>query len=131
MKARRTAVGQSTSDRAGLWPLVVGPAAWALHFLLCYLTVAIYCAKSVAAAPLGVVQVALWLYTLLALVVITACGWRGWRQHRAGREPLPHDAGTAADRRRFMGFATFLLCALSAVAVAYTALAIAVIRTCR
>ena len=130
MRSGRPAVGRS-SDGAGLWPLVAGPAAWALHFLLCYLTVAIYCARSAAAAPLGAARIALWIYTILALMVIGACGWRAWRQHRAGGETLPHDEGTTADRRRFMGFATLLLCALSVIAVVYTALAIAMIGTCR
>lgn len=120
-----------TRKRGGLWQLVAGPSAWMLHFLLCYVTAAIHCAKATEAVPLDGARIALWIYTALALAVIAAFGWRGWRQHRAGRQPLPHDAGTAADRRRFLGFATFLLCGLSAVAVIYTTLAIAVIGSCR
>lgn len=128
---RGRAKGAGAAKQGGLWQLVAGPAAWALHFLLCYVTAAIYCAKAAGAVPLGGARLALWLYTAAALGAIAAFGWRGWRRHRAGRAALPHDAGTAGDRRRFLGFTTFLLCGLSAVAVIYTALAIAVIGTCR
>lgn len=115
----------------GLMHLTAGPLAWALHFLLCYITAAVYCAKAAGGVPLGGVRLVLWLYTIAALAVIARFAWRGWRAHRAGHRPLPHDAGTAADRSRFLGLVTFLLCALSAAAVAYSALAIAVIGTCR
>ncbi len=115
----------------GLWQLTAGPTAWALHFLLCYATVAIHCAKAAEGAPLGGVRIALWIYTLLALAVIAAFGWRGWRAHRMGGGSLPNDAGTAAERGRFLGFVTLLLCALAAAAVSYTAFAIVVIGTCR
>lgn len=119
-------------SRGGLWRLTAGPAIWALHFLLCYVTAAVYCAKApVAAVPLGGVRIALWAYTVLALAAIAYAGWRGWRQHRFGNSELPHDEATAGDRHRFLGFATMLLCGLSFVAVVYMALAIAAIGTCR
>src|SRR5690606_25747914 len=90
-------------SRGGLWRLTAGPAIWALHFLLSYVTAAIHCAKApVAAAPLGGVRVALWTYTALALAAIAYAGWRGWRQHRFGASQLPHDEATAGDRHRFL-----------------------------
>ena len=119
-------------SRGGLWILVAGPVVWALHFLLSYVTVAIHCAKaSRFDAPLDGAGVALWIYTALALLVIVAFGIVGWRRHRRGESPPPHDEPTSGDRHRFLGFATLLLCGLSFVAVVYMAFAIAVIGTCR
>lgn len=123
---------QPPHGRGGLWRLAAGPAVWALHFLLSYVTVAIHCAKATRfAAPLDGARTALWIYTALALALIAAFGIVGWRQHRHGESPPPHDAPTPHDRHRFLGFATLLLCGLSFVAVLYAAFAIAVIGTCR
>jgi len=119
-------------SRASLWKLIGGPTVWAVHFLLSYVTAAIWCAKSVGvAAPLGNARIALAAYTVLALIAIAVLGWRGWRQHRRESVSLPHDAASAADRHRFLGFATLLLCGLSFVAVVYMAIAMSVIGTCR
>ena len=119
-------------SRASMWLLTSGPATWAVHFLLSYATAAIWCAKAATvAAPLGTVRVALVAYTAVALAAIAAVGWHSWRQHQWGDAELPHDAPSAGDRHRFLGFATLLLCGLSFVAVVYSALAIALIGTCR
>ena len=119
-------------SRASLWMLTSGPATWAVHFLLSYVTAAIWCAKAATvAAPLGTARAALVAYTAVALAVIAGVGWRSWRQHQWGDAELPHDAPSAGDRHRFLGFATLLLCGLSFVAVVYSALAIGMIGTCR
>ena len=117
--------------RVGLWQLVAGPTAWALHFLSCYVTVAIHCAKAAGVAPLGGARSALWVYTAVAVAAIAAFAWRGWRAQRAEARPLPHHAGTPAARNRFLGRVMLLLCMVSAAAVAYTSLAFAVIGSCR
>ncbi|MGQ4582601.1 hypothetical protein [Lysobacter sp. F60174L2] len=119
-------------SRASLWLLTAGPATWAVHFLLSYVTAAIWCARAATvAAPLGTARVALVVYTVAALAVIVVVGWRSWRQHQWGDAELPHDAASAGDRHRFLGFATLLLCGLGFVAVVYSALAIGLIGTCR
>ncbi len=129
--------GKSAEDaalpesRASLWRLIGGPMVWAAHFLVSYVTAAIWCAKSVAAAPLGNARIVLATATAVALIAIAVLGWRGWRQHRWGSGSLPHDTASAADRHRFLGFATLLLCGLSFIAVVYMALAMSVIGTCR
>lgn len=115
----------------GLWQLVLGPTAWALHFLASYVTAAVWCARAGGGAPLGTVRTALFAYTAVALAAIAWIGWRGWRQHRRGREAPPHDEPTPGDRQRFLGLATALLCGLSFVAVAYVALSAVMIGTCR
>jgi len=47
-----------------------------------------------------------------------------------GSATLPHDDDTPEDRHRFLGFATLLLSALSAVAVLYAGLVAVFIRSC-
>lgn len=113
------------------WTLVAGPATWALHFLACYVLAAVWCARMSRVASLGEARIALWALTAIALAAIAWFGWRGLRAHRQGKARLPHDDPTAADRSRFLGFASMLLCGLSAVAVLYSALAIAIIGDCR
>jgi len=103
-----------------LWMLIVGPIIWAVHFLLCYITAAIWCAKVVApVGSLGGARTAVGVYTVLALVGIGISIVKAYRQHTFGEATLPHDYDTAADRHRFIGYATLLLSSLSFVATAY------------
>ena len=118
-------------SRASLWQLVAGPATWAVHFLLCYITAAIWCAKATQPARSAGAPMVLWIYTAVALALIAVFGWRSLRQHRWGQASLPHDEASDADRHRFLGFATLLLCGLSFVAVLYSAMAIALAGSCR
>jgi hypothetical protein len=119
-------------DRHSLWLLTIGPVIWAAHFLLCYITAAVWCAKFVpAGGPLGNVRSAIVWYTAFALVAIGAVGWEGWRRHQFGTEATTHDLDTREDRHRFLGFATLLLAGLSAVGVIYAALAAQYFETCR
>jgi len=120
-----------TSSRTALWALVVPPTVWILHFLLAYVTAAVWCEKHARLPPSVDLLRTLWCYTAVALAVIAVLAWRAWRHHRWGGEPLPHDAPTVGDRHRFLGFATLLLCGLSFVAVLYSALAIALVGSCR
>ena len=124
--AEETAESEQT-----LWLLAASPTIWAGHFLACYLTGAIWCAKSVGpAGSLGVVRTAVLLYTVVALGGIAVTGWIGYRRHEHGTAAIPHDFDTPADRHRFLGFATVLLSGLSAVAVLYVAGAALVFETC-
>jgi hypothetical protein len=119
-------------DRHSLWLLTMGPSIWAAHLLLCYITAAIWCAKFVAPdGLLGPVRLATGAYTAVALAGIAVVGWEGLRRHRHGTEATTHDLDTREDRHRFLGFATLLLSGLSAVGVAYAALAAQYFDTCR
>ena len=114
------------------WRLTSGPVIWAVHFVLCYATAAVWCAK--LAGPdgaLGGARVAIAGYTVVALVGIGIACWVGWERHTFRGATLPHDFDSAADRHRFLGFAMLLLAGLSAVATVYTALAAVFIDTCR
>lgn len=115
-----------------LWILTVSPTLWAAHFLLSYLTAAVWCAKVAGRdGSLGTVRVAIAVYTVLALLGIGITGWIGYRRHSFGEGETPHDYDTPEDRHRFLGFATLLLSALSAVATLYVALAAVFLGTCR
>src|SRR5688572_3022577 len=111
-----------------LWILTFAPAIWAVHFLLSYATVAVWCAKAAAAdARLGDARMAIGIYTAAALGAIAIVAWSGWRRQDApGFHTPPGEieaaADTAADRRQFLAFATLLLSGLSAVATLYVAL---------
>lgn len=124
-----------TSDlpetRESLWMLAASPMVWAAHFLLSYVTAAIWCAKFAAPGDsLWGVRAAIGVYTVLALTAIAVVGRRALSRHQHGRAELPHDADTPEDRHRFLGFATLLLSGVSAVAVVYASLAAVFIRDC-
>lgn len=118
--------------RESLWMLTVSPTIWAVHFGLCYITAAIWCAKVPdVLAPLGAVRTAIVAFTVLALGGIAFTGWIGYRAHSLGGADAPHDDDTPEDRHRFMGYATLLLSGLSGVAVIYAALVAIFVRTCQ
>lgn len=112
--------------------LAASPTIWAAHFLLCYVTAAVWCAKQpTPLASLLTVRIAIAVYTVAALGAIGIVGWIGWRAHRYRGAPAPHDADTPEDRHRFIGFATLLLSGLSAVAVIQAALVAVFLETCQ
>jgi hypothetical protein len=114
-----------------LWLLTASPVIWAAHFLLCYATASIWCAKVAGlGGPLDGARLAIVVYTALALAAIGVIGWIGHHRHSFGDAALPNDDDTPEDRHRFLGFATLLLSALSAVAVIYAALIIFFFRSC-
>ena len=112
--------------------LAASPSIWALHFLLSYCTAAIWCEKAASAGgSLGTAGIAIWIFTAVALLAIAGVGRHAWRRHRYGDAELPHDFASPEDRHRFLGFACALLSGLSAVAVLYSALAVALVGSCR
>lgn len=117
--------------KESLWLLAASPAVWAAHFMLCYLTAAVWCAKLGGQdGSFGVVRWAIAGYTLLA---IAAIGWIGWIGHRKARleEPgPPRHADSPESSRRFLGLSVLLLSALSVVATLYAALVAVFIWNC-
>jgi hypothetical protein len=115
-----------------LWLLVAAPTVWAIHFMAAYVTAAVWCAKLAGdGGSLAPARLAIAAYTLLALALLAWIGADGWKRHSYAESILPHDADSPEDRHRFLGFATFLLASLSAVAVVYAALAAVLIESCR
>lgn len=112
--------------------LAASPTIWAVHFLLSYCTAAVWCEKVAAAdGSLGAAGIAIWIFTAVALAAIAAIGRHAWRRHRYGHAELPHDFPSPEDRHRFLGFACALLSGLSGIAVLYSALAVALVGSCR
>jgi hypothetical protein len=104
--------------------LAMGPAIWMLHFIVTYVTAAVWCSKIAGpGGPLGDFHAAVAWFTAAALAGIMLVGWSGYRRHRHGTETPPHDDDTPGDRHRFLGFATMLLAGLSAIATVFVAMA--------
>jgi hypothetical protein len=119
-------------ERESLWLLTLSPLIWTAHFLLSYLTAAIWCAKVAGSGgALNGVRVAIALYTLLALAGIGVITWLGFRRHTFGTTTAAHDFDSPAGRHGFLGFAVVLLSVLSAIATIYVALPAVFIGTCR
>lgn len=115
-----------------LWTLIVAPTIWAGHFLLCYATAAIWCAKFAARFDsLGAVRWLIGGYTVAALIGIAINGFNGLRRYRHGGAASPEDGDTPEDRHRFLGLATALLAGLSAVAVVFAAIVACYFDDCR
>jgi len=107
------------------------PVVWALHFLACYITAAVWCAKAVALhGPLGDARIAILVYTVGALVLLGLLAARAWRRYH-DTTALDELHTTARDRRRFLGFMGLLLSALSAAAVVLVAQPTLHFTTCR
>lgn len=124
--------GRLAESHETLWMLVVSPTIWAVHLLLCYATAAIWCGMIVGPhGSLSTARLAIVVYTAAALGIIAIVGTIGFRRHRLGSARLPHDDDSPEDRHRFIGFSTFLLSALSGVAVLYAALTIVFIEGCQ
>jgi len=123
---------EETHERnQSLWLLVVSPTIWAMHFLACYLTAAIWCAKY--AGPdrsLGIVRELIAVYTVIALVGIFLSGFVGYNRHRFQHPTMSHERDTPEDRHRLLGLATVLLSGLSAIATLFVALAAYFIEKC-
>ncbi|MGS1097416.1 hypothetical protein ACVCNR_23030 (plasmid) [Aquamicrobium terrae] len=112
-----------------LWTLFTAPVIWAVHFLACYITAAVLCARQ-GDAGFATVQLCIVAATLLALGLIVLSAWLAWRQWGFGRRDPPHDHPTPHDRTLFQGFATLLLSGLGFVAVLYVSLPLLFIDGC-
>lgn len=115
-----------------LWLIAASPAIWAVHFLVSYAHASVWCFKyAEPGGSLGPVRPAIVVYTVIAITGVTLIGWFGFRRHRHGESSLPHDWDSSEDRHRFLGYATLILSALSAVAILYAATVVAFIGSCR
>ena len=124
--------GPTAEEHQTLWLLAASPTMWVAHFLACYFTAAVWCAKVAGReGALGEARILIAVYTALALAGIGVTFALGLRRHRFGTAAVPHDFDTPEDRHRFLGFATVLLSGLSAVAVVYVAMAAVFFETCR
>jgi hypothetical protein len=118
--------------KESLWWLIVSPTIWAVHFLASYISVALWCGKVVGRdGSLDTARLLIGTYTALALLFVALTGRHGYRRHNTGKQNASRYSDTPEDRHRFLGLATLLLSLLSGVAIAYVALPILYIETCR
>jgi hypothetical protein len=109
-------------EAASLWRIALPPSVWAVHFVVCYASAALWCAK-LDAAELGALRIWIGLCTVVALVIIGWLAWRAWRQWDfLDDRDHEHGGAHAEDRHEFLGHAAFLLAILSVVGVIYVAL---------
>ena len=105
-----------------LWLLTIGPGIWALHFLACYITGAVYCAK--LGGDLTLVRWTVGAYTVFALAGI---GWAIWfgihRYFIMRRRDEIEDA--------FIGLSMATLAGLSLIATLYVAIVALFFDSCR
>jgi hypothetical protein len=103
-------------ERQSLWLLTISLAIWSAHFLISYIGAAIWCGRLVErTAGLEPLRVSIIGLAVIALIGIGITGRAGWEKHSHGSSEPPHDEDTPEDRHRFLGFATVLLTALSAI----------------
>jgi hypothetical protein len=115
-----------------LWILAAAPMIWLLHFLLSYITGAIWCAKLTGAdSSLGAARAVIAAYTAAALAGLAVVGWRGLRRWRRAGVTTSRELDAPEDRDRFLARTSLLLTGLAALAVVYAALVAVFIRSCR
>lgn len=98
--------------RNHLLSLVSAPIIWAAHFLGCYVLVSIACTLGLAGARTGLA-----LLTVLALALIAHAGWSNYRKWSRAR----HAATADAPLDTFFALNAMMLCAMSALALAWVA----------
>ena len=109
--------------------ITLAPVVWAGHFLLCYCTLAVVCAKG---GDPAVWRGTLIGATVLALAVICWTGWRSFRQWDVRNTgDFANREGHAEDRHQFLGHAAFLLAMISAIGVVYVGVPLLLLEDCR
>jgi hypothetical protein len=126
-------VERETGDGTDLWSVIISPIIWALHFLVCYISAAIYCEKFGRDASLDNIRTLVIVVTLAALGGILWSTIRLWRVR--GRSltdgDFEYEHNTPEERHRFLSHVALMLCLLSAVAVLYVTIPILYLSTCR
>jgi len=119
-------------EEGSLWIMIAAPCVWAIHFLLAYWSAAVWCAKiPQRTEQILAVRIGVGVLTVVALAVVAWLARRAVRNYRA--RFVIHDDPTEpseAERTRFLGHATLLLCALSAAAIVFDAMPVLVFDSC-
>lgn len=100
-------------SRRAMVLMLAPPTLWALHFLACYAIVSLACAHG---AGQDTVRTGIALASVAGLAPIGLIAWRSLRQWQAVRNQHEQDAAP------FFAVVTLMLCAMSAVALAWVAL---------
>lgn len=116
-----------------LWRAIAAPVIWAAHFLFCYVYAAIWCEKAGRGADLAPVERATAIATILALAGIGAIALSLWRVRARSLtdDDFEFEHNSPEERHRFLSHVALMLCVLSAVAVAYVAIPVVWLSSCR
>ncbi len=116
-----------------LWQVLLAPTIWALHFLVVYPGVAVYCAKAGRGALLDPARGPVLVASAIALGVLAWLFLTAWRRRRPSvtDADLTFEANTPEERHRFLTHMSLAASSLSIVAVIYTTIPILVLETCR
>ncbi|MEC7760895.1 MAG: hypothetical protein VX874_03155 [Pseudomonadota bacterium] len=119
-----------SADADSLWRLTLAPATWALHFVLCYATISLACARGLF--PVGAARFWLLGLTVLALLVIGRQGYKALKQWNVlDTGALSHPDGRAEDRHRFLGHAALLIAVISTIGTVFTSFPLLLLEGCR
>jgi hypothetical protein len=126
-------VRRETGSGTDLLHVIAAPVVWALHFLFCYVYVAIFCEKVGRTASLDDARMVVVVATVVAIALIAWSTISLWRVR--GRsltdDDFEFEHNTPEERHRFLSHVALMLCVLSAVAVLYVAIPVLYIATCR
>lgn len=116
-----------------LWRAIAAPVIWAAHFLFCYVYAAIWCEKAGRGADLVPAERATAIATFLALAGIGAIALSLWRVRARSLtdDDFEFEHNSPEERHRFLSHVALMLCVLSAVAVAYVAIPVVWLSSCR
>lgn len=122
---------QAPEKNETLWVLVAPLAIWGGHFALCWLGASLACSRLAAGFPFERLRPAVLAATAAALAGLGWAAFAALRRRRSGAPPLTTDGAAPLDRRRWLGRATLMLCALAATAVVFSASAALFFEDCR
>ena len=127
----KNAVDRYAEEPLHLWLLAASPSIWMLHFMVTYITGALWCGMVAGRdGPLAGAHLAIAAYTVVALIAIGIVGWSGHTRHGATVGVREHSRDDPQSRTRFLGLAAVLLSGLSALATIYVAISAAYLPTC-
>ncbi|WP_081613853.1 transmembrane prediction [Rhodopirellula sallentina] len=119
-----------TPIRERVWWIAIAPSLWAIHFLACYLSAAIWCEKFSSERGNTTLHGLVALYSLIAIVGILCVAWVSYQTLRRGNHAVPYNFDDPAERTHFLSFTAFLLSVLSAIATIFTILAFVLVGGC-
>lgn len=119
-------------EEGSLWIMVAAPCVWAAHFLLAYWAAAVWCAKIAdATGSILTVRIGVGVLTIIALAIVAWLAQRAIRRYQGKLLIQENLTGhSEAERTRFLGHATLLLCSLSAAAIVFDAMPALVFDSC-
>ncbi len=120
----------SSAGSDSFWTLTIAPALWLTHFVACYATAALGCGRWRPAPGEGGPQLAIAVYTVLALSGMAWCVVAGLRARREAASVIRLDDDSPESRVQFVATATVLLALLSMLGALFVAAAIAIVPVC-